>query len=208
MTPPRPPARYLALGDSYTIGEGLTDPAGRWPAQLVAQLRATGERIDDAVVVARTGWTTSDLLAAAPRKADPAYDLVTVMIGVNNQYRGHRTDRFRRELTDLLARAVALAGGNAARLVVTSIPDWGASPFAAGRDRAQVAREIDAYNAVIRDVLAAHAGATYVDVTATSREFAGDRANFTPDGLHYSAVACARYAALVLPACRKVVAGR
>ncbi|MGH8078339.1 MAG: GDSL-type esterase/lipase family protein, partial [Lysobacter sp.] len=144
---------YLALGDSYTIGEGVPE-AGRWPVQLAAALRREGIDLADPRIIATTGWTT-DELATAIDAAEPvgSFDFVSLLIGVNNQYRGRSVAEYRSEFTALLKRAIGFTGGRADRVLVLSIPDWGVTPFAAaqfaqqqGRDDAQIARELDAFN--------------------------------------------------------------
>lgn len=195
------PARVLCLGDSYTIGEGV-DAAGRWPNQLAAALHAAGAPVEPPQLVARTGWTTDELSAAMDgHPLRPPYDLVTLLIGVNNQYRGRDPDNYREEFRALLRRAIALAGQVPSHVVVVSIPDWGVTPFARdnGRDAAQVAREIDVFNAA-NAAIAAELGARYADVTAASRE-GGDRPGMlVPDGLHPSAAMYARWLGAILPA--------
>lgn len=186
--------RYLALGDSYTCGEGVA-PAERWPEQLASRLR-DGSRDLEVSIVARTGWTTQELAAGIGQAGlQPPYDLVSLQIGVNNQYRGHTPESYRVSLRALLTHACKLAGGHAHRVLVPSIPDWGDTPHARQqqRDRAQVARELDAYNAVARNE-AARAGARWIDITPLSRQS-------TPgwigaDGLHPTG---AQYAAWVGP---------
>ena len=142
---------YLALGDSYTIGEGV-DEAGRWPLQLAQGLRDAGIAIADPRIIATTGWTT-DELSAAMDAAEPLgeWDFVSLLIGVNNQYRGRDVDNYVGEFTRLLRRAVALTGDRADRVLVLSIPDWGVTPFAfaSGRDRQAIADDLDAYNAAL-----------------------------------------------------------
>ena len=139
--------RFLALGDSYTIGEGVS-AAERWPAQLAERLRARGVDLAEPEIVARTGWTTDELAAgianAAPRGP---YDLVTLLIGVNNQYRVRSTDEFRAHFRELLAGAVSFSGGDPLRVIVVSIPDWGVTAFAADRDAGAIGREIDNFTA-------------------------------------------------------------
>lgn len=199
--------RFLALGDSYTIGEGV-EPAERWPSRVAEQLRAAGAMVADPQIVAVTGWTT-DELAAGIDAAAPAgpFDVVTLLIGVNDQYRGRGVSAYAPAFETLLARAVELAGGRPERVVVISIPDWGVAPFAAGRDRRAIGAEIDAFNAVARDGARRH-GAAWVDVTAASRE-AGDAAGaYAADGLHPSGRAYAEWADLVLPAARAALGGR
>jgi lysophospholipase L1-like esterase len=195
--------RFLALGDSYTIGEGV-DEAERWPVQLTALLRERGVPVGHPEIIARTGWTT-DELAAAIDEADPRgpYALVTLLIGVNNQYRGRGAEEYRAQFTDLLRRAVAFAGGDARRVIVLSIPDWGVTPFAQGRDRAQIAGEIDLHNAINREE-AARAGARYVDVTAQTRAAPG---SVVSDGLHPSGESYAEWARLALPQAQAALSG-
>lgn len=198
VAPPARERRILSLGDSYTIGEGVA-PADRWPARLAALLRERGMAIAEPAIVARTGWTTDELDAGIDQAAlAPPYDAVTLMIGVNDQYRGRSAADYRPEFRALLARAVALAGGAPARTIVLSIPDWGVMPFAADRDRPRIARELDELNAINR-AEAAHAGAQYVDVTVASRRAAGDLSMVGADGLHPSAPAHDTWARLVLP---------
>ena len=133
------PLRFLALGDSYTIGESVTE-AERWPVQLVGNLRKQGINIGDPEIIAKTGWTTAELAegiaAAAPQGS---YDLVSLLIGVNNQYRGLSQEAYRGEFVGLLETAVSLAGNNPSRVFIISIPDWGATPFANRRDREEIA---------------------------------------------------------------------
>ncbi|PFG75276.1 SGNH/GDSL hydrolase family protein [Tepidiforma thermophila] len=200
------PLRILALGDSYTIGEAV-DPAERWPAQLARRLRSAGFDLADPVIIATTGWTTAEL-AAALDAASPAgpFDLVTLLIGVNDQYRGLPCDEsYRARLDALILRAVASAAGDPSRVVVLSIPDWGVTPFANGRDRARIAAEIDAFNEVNR-AAAAGAGARWLDVTPVSREAARDPGLLAGDGLHPSAAMYARWVELLLPHARAILA--
>jgi lysophospholipase L1-like esterase len=190
------PQRFLALGDSYTIGEGVA-PAENWPAQLAARLGIAAPEI-----VARTGWTTDELAAAmAAHTFQPRYDLVTLLIGVNNQYRGRNVADYRAQFSQLLERAVSLAGGDPRHVVVVSIPDWGVTRFAeaSGRDRAQIAREIDAYNAANAQI-ATMRHVHYADVTALSRA-GGDHADMlVGDGLHPSAAMYTRWLGTIAPA--------
>ena len=193
--------RFLALGDSYTIGEGV-DAAGRWPDQLAEVLRASGVPVAAPEIIARTGWTTDELSAAMDRHAfHPPYDLVTLLIGVNNQYRGRDLDNYRDEFRALLQRAIALAGARPQRVVVVSIPDWGATRFGrdSGRDVGQVAREIDAFNAANR-AIAAQLQTHYADVTPLSREGGGRDDMLVDDGLHPSAAMYRRWLPAIVPA--------
>jgi len=200
--------RFLALGDSYTIGEGVA-PDERWPLQLVARLRGEGIDIGEPRIVATTGWTT-DELSAAMETADftPPYAMVTLLIGVNNQYRGRGVDEYRAQFRDLLQRAIRLAGGIAAHVIVVSIPDWGVTPFAAreGRDAAAIAREIDAFN-TIASAEAASAGAARIDVTSISRA-PESRGELVGDGLHPSGAQYARWVEAILPVARVILTGK
>lgn len=198
-------ATYLALGDSYTIGEGV-EAAERWPAQLARRLRALGVALGDPEIVATTGWTTDELSAAmdaAPLA--PSYALVSLLIGVNNQYRGRALDDYREEFHALLARAIALAG-SPARVFVVSIPDWGVTRFAReqGRDAAHVGAQIDAFNAAARTI-AADAGVAFVDVTTASRDAGGGEAMLVADGLHPSAAQYALWTEEIVPVARALL---
>jgi lysophospholipase L1-like esterase len=200
MKPTTPPLHYLALGDSYTIGEAV--PAHeRWPAEVVQRLRRAGVSVDDPRIVAVTGWTTDELAQGMDAASlTPAYDLVTLQIGVNNQYRGRTADDYRSQFTSLLARAIMLAGGRAARVVVVSIPDWGVTRFAheQGRDRGRIAAELDSYNAIARDE-SQRAGARFVDITDISRAHPDLVAD---DGLHPSAAQYALWVEAIEPIVR------
>jgi lysophospholipase L1-like esterase len=175
--------RYLALGDSYTIGEGVA-VGERWPVLLAERLRADGIPVAPPRIIATTGWTT-DELSAAMDAAEPLgeWDLVSLLIGVNNQYRGRPVADFEAEFGALLERAVKLARGRADRVIVLAIPDWGVTPFAEGRDRAAIARELDAYNAAKRTICARR-GVAFVDIAPVSRRLGADPASLAADGLH------------------------
>ena len=196
---------YLALGDSYTIGEGVAH-ADRWPVQLAALDRAQGGRLANPDIIAHTGWTTDELQAAIVASGNHRrdYGLVSLLIGVNNQYRGQPVALYRADLRELLATAVAFAGGNEGRVVVLSIPDWGQTPFAHDRDRAQIGREIDEFNAVAQ-AECQRAGVAFVDITPLTRATAGESSQFTHDGLHYTGPQMARWAAQVLPVVQRLL---
>ena len=200
IAPDAPPEiRILALGDSYTIGEGV--PADeRWPMQLAAMLRARSRQVAAPTVVARTGWTTDELSSGIDdAKPEGRYDLVTLLIGVNNQYRGRSVDEYRAQFRELLARAIGFAGGRTERVIVLSIPDWSVTPFAEGRDRTRIAREINAFNEVNRDE-SSRAGTRYVDITPISRRAADDPDLTGGDKLHPSPAMYAAWVRAMLPA--------
>jgi len=176
--------RYLALGDSYTIGESVDEPE-RWPNQLADFLKAGGIPTEVSII-ARTGWTTNELWdGVQAQKINPPYDLVSLLIGVNNQYRGYDIKEYRDQFVFLLNKSIEYAGGNSKRVIVLSIPDWGVTPFARGQDGKQIAKDIDAFNAVNREETE-KVGAYYVDVTPISREAVYDSALVAGDGLHPS----------------------
>lgn len=192
------PLRLLALGDSYTIGESVEE-SERWPVQLAAALQQRNIPVADPLIIARTGWTTDELNAAIDQENPQGpFDLVTLLIGVNNQYRGRDVEEYRQEFTSLLRRAIGFAGNNPSRVIVISIPDWGAMPFAEGRDRAKIAREIDAFNAINWEA-SVRAGTQYVDVTPISREGGRFPELIAADGLHPSAVQYQYWVELIEP---------
>lgn len=201
-----PSPRFLALGDSYTIGESVA-VSERWPVQLARQLRKNGIDVTDPQIIAKTGWTTADLSSAIDAaKPNGPYALVTLLIGVNNQYRGLDAEQYRKEFAALLQRAIAFAGGDAKRVVVVSIPDWGVTPYATGRDRAKIATEIDHFNA-INAAETKRAGARYADVTPVSRHAATDPTLVAPDGLHPSAAMYAQWVTVILPQAEAALKG-
>ncbi|MGI4740401.1 MAG: SGNH/GDSL hydrolase family protein [Janthinobacterium lividum] len=193
-----PPISFLALGDSYTIGEGAA-AADRWPVQLAALARQQGLPLAAPDIIARTGWTTAELQdAIRASNNQQTYGLVSLLIGVNNQYRGQSVALYRQEFRALLATAIHFAGGRARHVVVLSIPDWGQTPFAAGRDRAQIGREIDQFNLAAHEECQ-HADVAFVDITPLTRAAAGATSQFTADGLHYTGPQMRQWAALAWP---------
>jgi lysophospholipase L1-like esterase len=199
---PELPVKILALGDSYTIGESV-DANARWPEQLARHLRQKLRRDVDVQIIAQTGWTTDELSlvldrAEAAAEIHAPYALVTLLIGVNNQYRNRSVDAYKTEFTALLQRAIAYAGGSKARVLVLSIPDWGTTPFAQNdaRGSAAIAFAIDTFNAAAaQQAQALDIG--FVDITELSR--VADPELIASDGLHPSEKAYAQWAAKVLP---------
>jgi lysophospholipase L1-like esterase len=189
---------YLALGDSYTIGEGVA-ATDRWPRLLAKRLRASGVNLKDPRIIATTGWTT-DELSAAMDAAEPLgeWDFVSLLIGVNNQYRGRSVENFRAEFSQLLKRALRLARGRRDRLLVLSIPDWGITPFAAGRNREQIALELDRFNTAQAEICA-QLEVAYVDIAPISRARGAATQMLARDGLHPSGAMYALWTAQALP---------
>lgn len=179
----------LALGDSYTIGEGV-EINDRWPVQMVKHLNDHGKSFSAPKIIAKTGWTTDELEAGIKQhELADNYDWVTLLIGVNNQYRERDIDEYRNQFRRLLKFAIEKAGNNSKRVIVLSIPDWGVTPFAKKRDRDPtiIAKQIDQFNQVNREVteeLAAH----YIDITKLTRDAANEPSKFlVADELHPSA---------------------
>lgn len=189
--------RHLALGDSYTIGESVSE-AERWPNQLAELLWADGVAVE-VTIIAHTGWTTDELwqgMQAA--KLEPPYDLVSLLIGVNNQYRRYDINEYHEQFVFLLNKSIEHAGGNQKRVIVLSIPDWGVTPFASGQDRGQIAKEINEFNLVNREE-SEKAGVHYVDVMPSSREASNDISLIASDGLHPSGKMYSEWARLAYP---------
>ncbi|WP_226336345.1 SGNH/GDSL hydrolase family protein [Echinicola marina] len=177
---------FLALGDSYTIGEGVK-PNENYPHQLVSILEEYN--FSDPKIIATTGWTTDELqqgISAANIK-ESTYDLVTLLIGVNNQYRGRSVDNFKEEFTELLDQAIAFAGEDQTRVIIISIPDWGVTSFASQQnvDKQKVAKEITAYNTAKQEISISK-GVHYLDITQEYRQIGSYPENQAEDGLHPS----------------------
>ncbi|PSR57387.1 lysophospholipase [Adhaeribacter arboris] len=194
---------YLALGDSYTIGESVATE-NRWTYYLVAYLRQSGIAINYPVTIARTGWTTAELQEGIrANNITTTYDLVTLLIGVNNQYRGQSLETYRTEFRELISTSVKFAANQPTHVLVLSIPDWGVTPFAEGRDRAKITQEIIAFNLVAKEECQ-QAGVGFVDITPASYKAIQDESYVATDKLHFSGKMYNEWAALALPAARAV----
>lgn len=184
---------YLALGDSYTIGEQVPF-SDNFPNQTVQLLRRSGFLFFAPEIVAKTGWTTDELYdGIQSRVLLENYEVVTLLIGVNNQYRERTVENFKIEFEQLLQQAIVFSGNRPYRVFVLSIPDWGVTPFAEGRDRKKIAEEIDEYNYVCESVSRQFL-VNYIDITGSQRKD-GDQALFlAPDNLHPSGIEYAKWA--------------
>ena len=182
---------YLALGDSYTIGEGVDIP-DRYPMQLVQEWNK-GAKIPFAspLIIAKTGWTVDELEVGiqASSTAAEGYDLVTLLIGVNNQYRGRSVESFAVDFEKMLQRAISFARGKKKRVVVLSIPDWGVPPFAVkkGVNANEITKEIDGYNKVKKAICAKN-GVKFIDITTEYRLVGALPEGVVADELHPSSL--------------------
>jgi lysophospholipase L1-like esterase len=204
MPPPPPPAasgtkRLLALGDSYTIGQSVSE-AERFPNQTIRILQSKGfDFIYPARIIATTGWTTQNLLTAIANSdvsTQPAWDAITLLIGVNNQFQGRDTNEYRLQFTECLTKAIQLSGNNAKHVFVLSIPDWSVTPFGASYNQAQVAAAIDKFNSINKEITL-QMGVSYIDVTPISRQ--NDRSLIAGDDLHPSGKQYGLWAQLLTP---------
>lgn len=197
---------YLALGDSYTIGHGEMQ-ARTFPFLLQEKLRAENLQFGtDPKVIARTGWTCDELAAAIAKDSTlkAPYDLVTLLIGVNDQYRGFDIGLYPGRFKKLLDKAIALAGNKAENVIVVSIPDYGATPFGKQRNPQKIGNELDAYNAINKEITLAN-GANYVYITDLSRLADGDDTLLVSDKLHPSGKMYALWVDRIFPVALRVL---
>lgn len=189
---------YLALGDSYTIGEGVEEKE-RYPNQLVSSLKARNIHFEKPTIIAVTGWTTDELAKGIDEAeiSGNTYDLVTLLIGVNNQYRGRDVENFKLEFRKQLEQAIRFANDNPDRVLVLSIPDWGITPFAASKnvDPEKVKTEIDSYNQAKKEVSMA-LGTHYIDITEDYRKIGARPEMVVEDQLHPSGLVYSKWAKL------------
>jgi lysophospholipase L1-like esterase len=196
MAPP-PKINFLALGDSYTIGQSVAE-SDRWPNQLSAELRGDDFEVTRTDIIARTGWTTGNLISAIQsQKPDSNYNLVGLLIGVNNQYQGRSLAEYESQFSQLLSTAIALAGGKKASVFVVSIPDYGFTPFGQSSQTA-ISAELDQFNAINLRITQA-AGIRYFDITPISRRGLSDPALVANDGLHPSGKQYTAWVELMYP---------
>ena len=176
---------YLALGDSYTIGEKVP-PEENFPNQAISILRKKGFEFAAPRIVARTGWTTDELKSGIHKsKLANHYDFVSLLIGVNNQYRGREASDYIKEFEFLLKQALKFAGNNPNRLIVLSIPDWSSTPFGEGKDRQKIALQIDEYNKMNKQVADKYR-VHYINITPGTRQAADNIELLAEDCLHPS----------------------
>lgn len=188
--------RFLALGDSYTIGESVTADA-RWPSLLVDSLHHRGINALEPAIVAITGWRTDELRRGIEKaKFKGTFSLVSLLIGVNNYYQGRSPASYEPEFESLLKTAIKLAGGKKDHVFVLSIPDYGFTPFGKD-DQEQITAGIDAFNNINRGITE-RLGVLYIDITPISRRGLAEPDLVAPDGLHPSEKMYAEWVAKVL----------
>jgi lysophospholipase L1-like esterase len=195
---------YLALGDSYTIGQSVNADE-TYPAQTVAILKSQNINIHSTEIIATTGWTTADLQNAISKHkfAFAKYDIVTLLIGVNNQYQGRSESEYKIQFSALLHNAIQLAGNISMHVIVLSIPDYSVVPFAQNSDTALISREINSFN-IINKEISANYKVNYINVTDESRKVATDKSLITHDNLHYSGKEYALWAKMLAETIRSL----
>ena len=187
--------KYLALGDSYTIGEGVGE-SERWPNQLTEQLKTLEYEIDTVRIIARTGWTTNNLLRAIDFAEINNFNLVSLLIGVNNQYQNRPFSSFQLELDALLNKSIEIAD-DANRVFVVSIPDYGVTPFGESNSE-KIKQEIDKYNEYIADQCESK-NIPFINITEISRELGDSEGALAPDNLHPSGDQYKKWVNEILP---------
>lgn len=191
------PRTWLALGDSYTIGQGIEEGA-RFPHQAASLLHERNLALDTLKYIAMTGWTTFDLDQALKAFRPQRHTVVSLLIGVNDQYTRIDTSTYRDRFTDLLDRSIELTGGLPQRVFVLSIPDYAVTPWAKRMDTSRIRREIDAFNAINRRITMSR-GCPYIDITPLTREGAYNRNLICGDSLHPSGIEYRRWADRLVP---------
>lgn len=196
--------QYLALGDSYTIGESVSVKS-RWPNQLARMIDMNEDRKIRTTIIAKTGWTTDELIEAVS-SADLAgsYDLVSLLIGVNNQYRGYEIDQYKEEFEQLLLTSMSLVGKSSDKVFVLSIPDYGVTPFAKDSNKEKIASEIDEYNRIAKEICLTYK-VKFIDITEISRLAVSDASLVASDGLHPSAIMYEKWVEKALPVVQELL---
>ncbi|XWN37743.1 MAG: SGNH/GDSL hydrolase family protein [Balneola sp.] len=189
---------YLALGDSYTIGEAVSEDQ-RWPVLLTQKLNESGLSVSDPLIIAKTGWTTNELQEAiAEKNPETDYDLVSLLIGVNNQYRGYPIDQYKKEFKELLLQAVKFADGDTTKVFVVSIPNYGVTPFGMEKGEEKIRQELLVYDA-IADSISTEIGIRFINITPVSEKAKEDSTYIASDQLHPSGKQYKEWVDLILP---------
>ncbi|GHA40007.1 lysophospholipase [Salinimicrobium marinum] len=185
LEPVQKEVSFLALGDSYTIGESVEE-SSRWPVKLTEELRGKGYKMQDPQIIARTGWTTENLLSAMEEQltGEEQYDLVSVLIGVNNQYQGKSPDAYEQDLNEIFRQAIHFSVEGEEGVFAVSIPDYGVTPFGASNAE-EIAKEIDEFNAIFEKV-AGEYNIDFYNITPVSKRAKEEPDLTADDGLHPS----------------------
>jgi lysophospholipase L1-like esterase len=196
---------YLALGDSYTIGQSVPEK-DRYPVQVVALLNSQKIKFSQPEIIAQSGWTTGNLLAklASAPPLNARYDIVTLLIGVNNQYRQRTQEEYRQEFTTLLTKAIQYAGNNSRRVFVLSIPDYSVTPFATGSNKDLISKEIDSFNVINKEISLLN-NVNYLYITGFTRLAGANPSLLANDGLHPSGTEYSVWAQNLVPMIRDVL---
>jgi len=196
-------SKFLALGDSYTVGASVTF-SERWPVQFLDELKLYTTVLDTLQIIATSGWRVDQLKFGMDNSnLEPPYGLVSLLIGVNNQYQGQNANDFRPEFIEMLEKSLKLVNNRKERFFVISIPDWGASPYGFGFDRAKVSKEINEFNSVVKEE-SEKRGLRYFDITAISRRALIDRTLIASDGLHPSGKMYKLWVDMMIPEISKI----
>lgn len=194
----------LTLGDSYTIGESVALHES-FPYQMVQALRNDGLHFHAPEIIAKTGWTSFELAEhLLHTKLNEQYDFVTLLVGVNNQYRGASVKEFGEDFNFLLRKAIHLSGEKPDHVMVLSIPDWGITPFAKEKNSDKISHEIDAFNKICESA-AKELQTHYINITEDTRKAKGDESLLASDGLHYSEKAHAVWAEKVADVIKQLI---
>ncbi|MFV1885373.1 MAG: SGNH/GDSL hydrolase family protein [Balneola sp.] len=198
------PIKYLALGDSYTIGESVPESM-RWPVQLTDSLSGSGIELADLKIIAKTGWTTAELQEGISRtEVSPPYDLVSLLIGVNNQYRGYDIGIYRTEFRELLEQSIQFAGGDSSKVFVVSIPNYGVTPFGQSRGENRIRTELLEYDAIAKQI-ASEYGIPFINITPISEDAKKDMSLIAEDELHPSGKMYSLWVHEMLPTVRSLL---
>lgn len=195
---------YLALGDSYTIGESVEE-SERWPVQLVKLLNERGIAIANPKIIAKTGWRTDDLQngISKDKKLRPSYDLVSLLIGVNNQYQGKPIDQYKKEFEELIKAAVQFANNDPKKVFVVSIPDYGKTPFGAKKE-SKIEKELNEYNRIAKHISLSY-GIPFFNITPISREAKERLELVAKDKLHPSGQMYTEWVSLFVDEVAKII---
>lgn len=198
------PIRYLALGDSYTIGESVSQDV-RWPVQLVDKLQEDSYGVAAPVIIAKTGWTTDELQTAI-KDADlnTDFDMVSLSIGVNNQYRGYPIDQYIKEFESLLKQAISFASEDARKVFVISIPNYGVTPFGMKKGETRIRQELLRYDS-IADSISSLYDVHFINITPISEKAKRDLSYVAKDQLHPSGKQYTEWVNLIFPQVKSIL---